>query len=79
VTAYDAIVIGTGHAGPSVTSRLAGAGMSVAVIERNALGGTCANRHRTGDDVRRCRQCGSRSPRRGVEYHLRCRGTRALA
>ena len=40
---YDAIVIGTGQAGPYVTSRLAGAGMKVAVIERNAFGGTCVN------------------------------------
>ena len=43
MTAYDAIVIGTGQAGPYVTSRLAGAGMRVAVIERNAFGGTCVN------------------------------------
>jgi len=43
VTDYDAIVIGTGQAGPYVTSRLAGAGMKVAVIERNVFGGTCVN------------------------------------
>jgi len=43
VTAYDAIVIGTGQAGPYVTSRLAGAGMKVALIERHAFGGTCVN------------------------------------
>jgi pyruvate/2-oxoglutarate dehydrogenase complex dihydrolipoamide dehydrogenase (E3) component len=43
VTTYDAIVIGTGQAGPYVTSRLAGAGMKVAVIERNVFGGTCVN------------------------------------
>jgi pyruvate/2-oxoglutarate dehydrogenase complex dihydrolipoamide dehydrogenase (E3) component len=43
VKTYDAIVIGTGQAGPYVTSRLAGAGMKVAVIERNAFGGTCVN------------------------------------
>jgi hypothetical protein len=30
-------------AGPITTSRLAGAGMKVAVIERNAFGGTCIN------------------------------------
>jgi pyruvate/2-oxoglutarate dehydrogenase complex dihydrolipoamide dehydrogenase (E3) component len=40
---YDAMVIGTGQSGPYVTSRLAGAGMKVAVIERNAFGGTCVN------------------------------------
>jgi pyruvate/2-oxoglutarate dehydrogenase complex dihydrolipoamide dehydrogenase (E3) component len=43
LTDYDAIVIGTGQAGPYVASRLAGAGMKVAVIERNVFGGTCVN------------------------------------
>ena len=43
MTAYDAIVIGTGQAGPYVTSLLVGARMKVAVIERNAFGGTCVN------------------------------------
>ena len=37
MTAYDAIVIGTGQAAPYVTSRLAGAGMKVGGIERNAF------------------------------------------
>ena len=40
---YDAIVIGTGQSGPYVTSRLAAAGLKVAVIERNVFGGTCVN------------------------------------
>ncbi len=40
---YDAIVIGTGQAGPYVTSRLAAAGMRVALIERKVFGGTCVN------------------------------------
>ena len=31
---FDAIIIGTGEAGPSLAFRLAGAGMKVAVIER---------------------------------------------
>ena len=43
MTNYDAIVIGTGQAGPYVTSPLAGAGMKVAVVERNLIGGTCVN------------------------------------
>jgi pyruvate/2-oxoglutarate dehydrogenase complex dihydrolipoamide dehydrogenase (E3) component len=43
LTSYDAIVIGTGQSGPYVTSRLAGAGMKVALIERNVFGGTCVN------------------------------------
>src|SRR4051794_33192221 len=40
---FDAIVIGAGQAGPSLATRLAAAGMPVAVIERNLFGGTCVN------------------------------------
>jgi pyruvate/2-oxoglutarate dehydrogenase complex dihydrolipoamide dehydrogenase (E3) component len=40
---YDAIVIGTGQAGPSLAVRLASAGMRVAIIERKRFGGTCVN------------------------------------
>src|SRR5579863_9164786 len=43
MTAYDAIVIGTGQAGPPLARRLAGAGMKVAIIERGLFGGTCVN------------------------------------
>src|SRR6266576_3585141 len=42
-TKYDAIVIGTGQAGPSLAVRLADAGMKVAFIERKRFGGTCVN------------------------------------
>ncbi|MFQ5603440.1 MAG: FAD-containing oxidoreductase [bacterium] len=40
---YDAIIIGTGQAGPFLAARLARAGMQVAVIERHLFGGTCVN------------------------------------
>jgi pyruvate/2-oxoglutarate dehydrogenase complex dihydrolipoamide dehydrogenase (E3) component len=40
---FDAIVIGTGQAGPSLAVRLAGAGQKVAVVERHLFGGTCVN------------------------------------
>jgi len=40
---YDAIVIGTGQAGPGLAGRLVSAGMKVAVIERGRFGGTCIN------------------------------------
>lgn len=40
---YDAIIIGTGQAGPSLAGRLTAAGMKVAVIERGKFGGTCVN------------------------------------
>lgn len=42
-TSYDAIIIGTGQAGPSLADRLSRAGMKVAVVERNLVGGTCVN------------------------------------
>ena len=42
-TKYDAIIIGTGQAGPSLAARLAGEGMKVAIIERKLFGGTCVN------------------------------------
>src|SRR5512139_797745 len=40
---YDAIIIGTGQAGPALAHRLAGAGKTVAVVERKYFGGTCVN------------------------------------
>src|SRR5258705_6764546 len=40
---YDAIVIGTGQAGPALAARLAGTGRKVAIIERKRFGGTCVN------------------------------------
>ena len=40
---FDAIIIGTGQAGPSLAARFAGAGKTVAIIERNKFGGTCVN------------------------------------
>ena len=40
---FDAIIIGTGQAGPSLAHRLAKAGMRVAIIERYRFGGTCVN------------------------------------
>jgi len=40
---FDAIVVGTGQAGPALAARLSGAGWKVAVIEKNKFGGTCVN------------------------------------
>ena len=40
---YDAIIIGTGQAGPPLAGRLTESGMEVAVIERKLFGGTCVN------------------------------------
>ncbi|HET9384268.1 MAG TPA: FAD-dependent oxidoreductase, partial [Gemmatimonadales bacterium] len=40
---FDAIVIGAGQAGPPLAGRLTGAGQTVALVERNLVGGTCVN------------------------------------
>jgi pyruvate/2-oxoglutarate dehydrogenase complex dihydrolipoamide dehydrogenase (E3) component len=42
-TTYDAIIIGTGQAGPFLAGRLAQTGKKVAVVERKLFGGTCVN------------------------------------
>jgi pyruvate/2-oxoglutarate dehydrogenase complex dihydrolipoamide dehydrogenase (E3) component len=42
-TTFDAIIIGTGQAGPFLAGRLTAAGMTVAIIERGRFGGTCIN------------------------------------
>jgi len=40
---YDAIIIGTGQAGPALARRLAAAAWNIAIIERKFFGGTCVN------------------------------------
>jgi pyruvate/2-oxoglutarate dehydrogenase complex dihydrolipoamide dehydrogenase (E3) component len=42
-THFDAIIIGSGQAGPSLAARLSKAGRTVAIIERENFGGTCVN------------------------------------
>ena len=43
MTAFDAIIIGAGQAGPSLAGRLTAAGKTVAFVERHLFGGTCVN------------------------------------
>jgi pyruvate/2-oxoglutarate dehydrogenase complex dihydrolipoamide dehydrogenase (E3) component len=40
---FDAIVIGTGQAGPPLAGRLNSEGLKTAIIERKLVGGTCVN------------------------------------
>ena len=40
---FDAIIIGTGQAGPSMAARMTKEGLKTAIIERNLFGGTCVN------------------------------------
>jgi dihydrolipoamide dehydrogenase len=43
MTRYDAVVIGSGQAGNPLSQKLADQGWSVALIEKEQLGGTCVN------------------------------------
>jgi pyruvate/2-oxoglutarate dehydrogenase complex dihydrolipoamide dehydrogenase (E3) component len=40
---FDAIIVGTGQAGPAVAARCSREGLKTAVIERHRFGGTCVN------------------------------------
>ncbi|HUA19985.1 MAG TPA: FAD-containing oxidoreductase [Bryobacteraceae bacterium] len=42
-TQFDAIIIGSGQAGPPLANRLSATGQKVAIIERKFFGGTCVN------------------------------------
>jgi pyruvate/2-oxoglutarate dehydrogenase complex dihydrolipoamide dehydrogenase (E3) component len=79
---YDAIVIGGGQAGPSLAARLAGAGKSVAIIERRLFGGTCVNSGctptktliasaRIAYDMRRAHDYGIELPTAGLAVNMR--------
>jgi pyruvate/2-oxoglutarate dehydrogenase complex dihydrolipoamide dehydrogenase (E3) component len=79
---FDAIVIGGGQAGPYLAARFAGAGKSVAIIERHLFGGTCVNSGctptktliasaRIAYDARRASDYGIELPTAGVAVNIR--------
>jgi hypothetical protein len=65
---FDAIIIGTGQAGPSLAFRPAGAGMKVAVVERHLVGGTCVNTGCTPTKALVASAYAARIARRAAEY-----------
>src|SRR5262245_54990325 len=67
-TTYDAIIIGTGQAGPALARRLAGSGMKVAIIERGRFGGTCVNTGCTPTKTMVASAYAVHTARRGAEY-----------
>ncbi len=71
---YDAIVIGAGQAGPSLALRLAGAGMKVAIAERNLVGGTCVNTGCTPTKAMVASACAAQTARRAAEYGVTLSG-----
>src|SRR5271169_1437581 len=65
---FDAIIIGTGQAGPSLAARFAGAGKTVAIIERHKFGGTCVNTGCTPTKTLVASAYAIHVARRGAEY-----------
>ena len=65
---YDAIIIGTGQAGPPLAGRLAGAAMKVAIIERKLFGGTCVNTGCIPTKTMVASAYAARMARRAAEY-----------
>jgi pyruvate/2-oxoglutarate dehydrogenase complex dihydrolipoamide dehydrogenase (E3) component len=68
MTTYDAIIIGTGQAGPALARRLAGSGMKVAIIERGRFGGTCVNTGCTPTKTLVACAYAVHTARRGADY-----------
>jgi pyruvate/2-oxoglutarate dehydrogenase complex dihydrolipoamide dehydrogenase (E3) component len=68
MTTYDAIIIGTGQAGPPLARRLVGSGMKVAIIERDRFGGTCVNTGCTPTKTLVASAYAVHMARRGAEY-----------
>src|SRR5512142_3255564 len=71
---FDALVIGTGQAGPALAAALAGAGRQVAVIERGAFGGTCVNNGCTPTKAMVASAHAARMAQRAAEYGVRIAG-----
>ena len=65
---FDAIIIGAGQAGPSLAGRLNAAGMTVAIVERHLVGGTCVNTGCKPTKTLVASAQAARTARRGAEY-----------
>ena len=74
-TSFDALVIGTGQAGPALAARLARAGMKVAVVERHKFGGTCVNDGCTPTKAMVASAYAAHLARRAADYGVRIDGT----
>jgi pyruvate/2-oxoglutarate dehydrogenase complex dihydrolipoamide dehydrogenase (E3) component len=68
MTKYDAIIIGTGQAGPTLARRMAGRGLRVAIAERARFGGTCINTGCTPTKALVASAYAAHLARRGAEY-----------
>lgn len=71
---FEAIIVGTGQAGPSLAGRLAGRGMKVAIVERRLFGGTCVNTGCTPTKAMVASAYVAHLARRAGEFGLACNG-----
>jgi pyruvate/2-oxoglutarate dehydrogenase complex dihydrolipoamide dehydrogenase (E3) component len=71
---FDAIIIGTGQAGPSLAARFAAAGMTAAIIERHKFGGTCVNTGCIPTKTLVASAYAAHVARRGAEYGFAVNG-----
>ncbi|HEY3839181.1 MAG TPA: FAD-containing oxidoreductase [Bryobacteraceae bacterium] len=71
---FDAIVIGTGQAGPSLAAKLASSGRKVAIIERNLFGGTCVNTGCIPTKTMVASAYAAQMARRAAEYGVKLSG-----
>jgi pyruvate/2-oxoglutarate dehydrogenase complex dihydrolipoamide dehydrogenase (E3) component len=71
---YDAIIIGTGQAGPALARRLVAAGWKIAIIERKLFGGTCVNTGCTPTKALVASAYAARVARRAADYGVRIEG-----
>ena len=72
---YDAIIIGTGQAGPSLAARLAASGMKTAIIEKGRFGGTCVNTGCTPTKTLVASAKAAHIARRAEDYGIKINGS----
>jgi len=72
---HDAIVIGTGQAGPPLARRLVAAGWKVAIVERKLFGGTCVNTGCTPTKTLVASAYAAHLARRAADYGVSVGGT----
>jgi pyruvate/2-oxoglutarate dehydrogenase complex dihydrolipoamide dehydrogenase (E3) component len=74
MTHFDAIIIGTGQAGPPLAARLTAAGMKVAIAERKLFGGTCVNTGCTPTKTMVASAYAAHMARRAADFGVNVRG-----
>ena len=71
---FDAIIVGAGQAGPPLAARLTAAGMKVALVERELVGGTCVNTGCTPTKTLIASAHAARMARRAADYGVMLEG-----